>query len=199
MSVTVNEIAEKCGAEAGNLISAVRLGGDPGEVLSSLPALCDESNLRYADELRTICRVLSEMGFADEIEIDFSIVNDMDYYNGVVFRGYVDGVPEGVLSGGCYDRMMKKTGRDCGAVGFAVYLDRLERIATAVSRCDEDVLLLYSADTAPETVLTAVTDLIKDGKTVRASFDGLDPSRFQTVFTLSGDGTLVKREEGQPC
>ena len=51
----------------------------------------------------------------------------MNYYNGIVFKGYVNGIPSGVLSGGQYDSLLAKLGRKSRAVGFAVYMDLLER------------------------------------------------------------------------
>jgi ATP phosphoribosyltransferase regulatory subunit len=52
----------------------------------------------------------------------------MRYYNGVAFQGYVRGVPSGVLSGGQYDRLLKRMGKGGRAIGFACYLDKLERL-----------------------------------------------------------------------
>ena len=72
-----------------------------------------------------------------------SIINDMNYYNGIVFRGFAEGVPDSVLSGGQYDRLMRQMGRRGGAVGFAVYLDRLGRMPEAAREYDVDTLLLY--------------------------------------------------------
>ena len=80
-------------------------------------------------ELNDICRVIDEKGFGDKINVDFSLVNSTGYYSGVVFRGYISGITERVLSGGRYDILMKKMHRNKGAIGFAVYLDTLERPA----------------------------------------------------------------------
>ena len=55
--------------------------------------------------------------FRDKIRIDFSVADNLIYYNGIVFKGYIDGIPEAVISGGQYD-IMNTTG-----AGFAVYLD----------------------------------------------------------------------------
>ncbi|MBE7014067.1 MAG: hypothetical protein E7419_02530, partial [Ruminococcaceae bacterium] len=41
---------------------------------------------------------------------------------------FINGVPEGVLSGGQYDKLMNKMGKKSNAIGFAVYLDVLDRI-----------------------------------------------------------------------
>lgn len=60
------------------------------------------------------------------VRIDFSILGDMRYYNGIVFRGMLEGIPRIVLSGGQYDRLMRRFHRNAGAIGFAVYLDNLQ-------------------------------------------------------------------------
>ena len=64
----------------------------------------------------------------DKIRIDFSVINNMSYYNGIAFNGFIYGVSEGVLSGGQYDKLMNKMGKKSRAIGFAVYLDVLDRM-----------------------------------------------------------------------
>jgi len=59
--------------------------------------------------------------------IDFSVVNDISYYSGVIFQGYIKGIPARVLSGGRYDELLRKFGKKSGAIGFAVYLDKLDK------------------------------------------------------------------------
>ena len=81
-----------------------------------------------------LCGVLDTMqkqGCAERLYLDFSIVNDMNYYNGIIFRGFINGIPDGILSGGRYDRLLARMGKKSGAIGFAVYLDLLERLETA--------------------------------------------------------------------
>ena len=85
----------------------------------------------------------------------------------MVFQGYVDGVPARVLSGGRYDKLMERLGKHSGAIGFAVYLDQLERLGNAPLR-DVDALLLYDEDEDPKQVMQAVKLLGANGKTVRA-------------------------------
>ena len=65
--------------------------------------------------------------FGGKVVIDFSVVSDNDYYSGVVFKGFVSGIADRVLSGGQYDKLMEKMGKKAAAIGFAVYLDTLER------------------------------------------------------------------------
>ena len=87
---------------------------------------------RFAiEELRAIVAGLRALGISDKLIIDFSVVNDMNYYNGIAFKGFVNGVPAGVLSGGEYDSLLKKMKKNEKGIGFAVYMDELSRLADA--------------------------------------------------------------------
>ena len=115
-------------AYADDLKALMDLYGNPDEVIDRLRALCVRKGLsEEVEKLVDVITVFRDSSFADRIIIDFSAVSDMNYYNGIIFRGFISGVPDGVLSGGQYDRLMKKMGRDSRAIGFAVYLDKLPR------------------------------------------------------------------------
>ena len=58
-------------------------------------------------ELRTLCAALAEQGQTENLKLDLSLVNDMDYYNGLVLQGYLAGLPRAVLKGGRYDPKTK--------------------------------------------------------------------------------------------
>ena len=88
-----------------------------------LPAACEES-LRALEEIGQAAEALG----LDHLSLDFSVVNDMSYYNGLIFQGFVDGVPASVLSGGRYDPLMARMGKRGSAIGFAVYLDQMTRL-----------------------------------------------------------------------
>ena len=104
--------------------------GRADKVLPELEKLCAGDKLRSRlERMKMIICGLKDPGVRSRTEIDFSLIGDVSYYNGIVFRGFIDGIPDRVLSGGQYDRLMEKMGRRSNAVGFAVYLDELERIA----------------------------------------------------------------------
>jgi ATP phosphoribosyltransferase regulatory subunit len=62
------------------------------------------------DYLEKVYDILDENGFSENISIDLATVNDMDYYTGIVFRGYLDYTGETVLGGGRYDNLMSNFG-----------------------------------------------------------------------------------------
>ncbi len=94
-----------------------------------LPRLAQLSrNAAMTEAVQELSRVLDG---ADSVRIDFSIVTDLSYYHGIVFKGYLAGIHTAVLSGGRYDHLLRKFGKQAGAIGFAVYLDRLDEIRPA--------------------------------------------------------------------
>ena len=142
------------------------LYGPPEEVLPRLADLGGGAEAAL-EELRSLCGLLAEQALAENLRLDFSIANGMGYYNGIVFRGYLPGLASGVLAGGRYDNLLRKMGRQGGAVGFAVYLDQLERLEETESGYDGDVLLLYRPEDDPAAVAAKARALGRDGRVVR--------------------------------
>ena len=83
---------------------------------------------------------LSDSDESDFITIDFSIIGDVNYYNGIIFRGFIKGSPETVLSGGQYDRLLGKFGKGGKAIGFAVYVDEAEKISVNRAKSESEYL-----------------------------------------------------------
>ena len=116
------------------------------------------------DELEETVRAV---GRADSLRLDFTLQGDMEYYDGLMMAGYLDGVPKAVLSGGRYDGLMKKLGRDVSAVGFALYLDDLKRLPGEQPTLDVDALVLADRNADPAGLLCAVRTLTDEGLRVR--------------------------------
>lgn len=105
------------------------LYGPTARVLPRLRELCEGRGLEATlAELEGALSALGGSGLEDRVQLDFSAVGNLNYYNGILFRGFVEGLPDSVLSGGQYDKLMQKLGRRSRAVGFAVYLEELERL-----------------------------------------------------------------------
>ncbi len=154
-------------AKAANLAAFIGVYGDMTSVITRLEPLCTGAAARAAlDELRELTALLATTPAASHIRFDFSIVNDMNYYNGIVFKGFLAGICEGVLAGGQYDNLMHKMGRQAGAIGFALYLDLLEDLATPAREYDVDVLVVYDEATSPAALANTVRDLVADGRSV---------------------------------
>ncbi len=169
------------------LKSLVTVYGAPEKVIAELKSIAGED--KFADaikQLEDITEMLTLNGCADKIRIDFSVINDMGYYNGVVFKGFINGVPEGVLSGGQYDNLMKKMSRKGGAIGFAVYLDLLERIYEDSNSFDVDTVLLYDEGAELCNVNNAVKKLSEQCDSVIAQKAKPEKLRYKRLVRLRG-------------
>ena len=117
-------------------------------------------------QLKGVLEIIAACGDTDRLYLDFSIMNDMSYYNGIIFRGFVNGIADGVLSGGRYDSLLSKMGKRQGALGFAVYLDLLERLGDPGAHYDADIALLYSEEDSACDVMKLANELRASGASV---------------------------------
>ena len=142
-------------------------------------------------ELCGICDVLSLYGVSARTYFDFSVMNDCNYYDGIIFKGFINGVPDSILSGGRYDRLLAKMGKNCGAIGFAVYLDRLERFGTDTRKYDTDVLFLYDEDSDAVEIARSVKTLTETGKTVMTARTVQTGVRYRQLVKLVNGGIEI--------
>lgn len=145
-----------------------------------LPAACAQA----LGDLRAVMESMQAYG-VQNINLDFSVVNDMNYYNGLIFSGFIDGIPTSVLSGGRYDYLMQKMDRGSQAIGFAVYLDQLERQMDARPAYDVDVLITYDAETDVRRVIEAAQAATARGESVRVQRAGETTVRWRRKMELS--------------
>ena len=122
------------------LCKLIALSGAPEQVLPELKAqLAGVWDTAPLERLQAIAASVEDPAIRARLRVDFSVVSDINYYNGIVFKGFVEGIPSAVLSGGQYDKLMKKMKRAGGAIGFAVYLDMLD-MAPDAADTEEDML-----------------------------------------------------------
>ncbi|MBO4235071.1 MAG: ATP phosphoribosyltransferase [Firmicutes bacterium] len=108
------------------------------DVLDRLKTVLNNNpSVSGSSDLVDILDSLSDSDVADSIRIDFAVTDDINYYNGIVFKGYVNGIPEAVLSGGRYDRLMKRMNRKACAIGFAAYTGLIEQSGTDSEPADD--------------------------------------------------------------
>ena len=132
-------------------------------IMSLMDGLVDQEAM---DQFVRVLRALQDSEIGSMLRIDFSAVNDIHYYNGFVFKGYVQGLPGSVLSGGQYDRLMRKMKRTNRAMGFAVYTDMLDRLEQPTEQYDVDTVLLYDDSTPLKNIREHAESLMKNGCSV---------------------------------
>ena len=120
------------------LTALIRACGPAQEILpgliKELKDLCDVSPL---EALAQMIAEIQEEEIRDMLQVDFSVFSDIHYYNGIAFKGFIEGVPTAVLSGGQYDKLMKKMRSTSSAIGFAVYMDMLDIVDESSTPSDK--------------------------------------------------------------
>ena len=73
--------------------------------------------------LEEIYGVLSKAGLSDHVQFDLGLIQNIEYYTGMIFRGFVQGAGSNVISGGRYDRLIGQFGKEIPATGFGLDVD----------------------------------------------------------------------------
>ncbi|MBK5241194.1 ATP phosphoribosyltransferase regulatory subunit [Clostridium sp.] len=116
-----------------------RLGTDNLEALKKLPELFGgieilakarglTKNKRAVAAIDTIEKIyerIESVGLGEYISIDLGMVQQINYYTGIIFRGYSSKVGTTIISGGRYDNLTSKFGVSMPAVGFAIDVDNI--------------------------------------------------------------------------
>ena len=164
--------------------------GKVEDVIAALRPLAENDTMTSAlDELEAIYNFMTAVGEGDKLRLDFSLINDISYYDGIIFRGYIDGVARGVLSGGRYDKLLDKMGKHTDAIGFAIYMNTLDLYFEDKNEYDVDILITYD-DSADLTALTRTVKMFTGGgRSVRVQKNGGSSLRCREHFHY-GEGGL---------
>jgi len=174
------------------LRQAVSLSGKPEDVVPKMQSLLEGVvDCAPLEQLSRITQALKDTPVSDMLRFDFSAVDDIRYYNAIVFKGYVRSLPASVLSGGQYDNLMRKMGRKSGAIGFAVYLDMLERLETRKREYDVDTLLIYDGSTPLTAIRQQVNELTESGRSVMVQKEIPENTKCRQILKLSGSEVTV--------
>lgn len=196
-TAAIREFCEEkaVGSAIGSIMAELCALSENGrEALKKLEKLCINREMNDAlKELELLLNSLEECGKADNVRVDFSIISDMNYYNGLVFRGYADKLAGSVLKGGRYDNLLKAMGKSGGAIGFAVYSDMLERIDENEKEFDCDALLIYGEDVQACDVLRAAKSLKEQGLCVNIQKGEKSAVRAKKVYRALKGGTFDER------
>ena len=171
---------------ASELLGALcTLYGTPSAVIEKLEKIAKFPEISiFITELKEIDKLLKGEKNYQKIRFDFSIVNDMNYYNGIVINGYINGICECVLFGGGYDKLLSKMGKKCSGIGFAIYTDLLSSLNEESHAYDVDSLIIYN----DKTDVAALNDLVKEqiakGKSVTTQRQIPSKLRYREILEI---------------
>lgn len=173
--VAVNELAESI--ENNNIkyiLQELPLLIGNGSVIEKVKSrVTNKSSLMAVNYLEELYNILSSTGFEKYISFDLGVIGSMDYYTGLIFRGYAKGTGSSILDGGRYDNMVEKFGIEMPAVGFALKVNDIIKILESNEKSCADYLLAYDGKSRTAAFKKA-DELRKKGFCVVNSFIGAD-------------------------
>lgn len=140
----------------------------------------NEKSAEAVAHLKAIYDIMTDYGLEKYIRFDLSLLGDLDYYTGLIFRGYTTGTGFSVIDGGRYDSLSKKYGASYPSVGFAIKINDLISALKSQGINFEheyaDTLLAYSPS-GRKNALAAADELRRNGLNIENSLLGDDLKR----------------------
>ncbi len=175
--VAVNELAENI--ENDNIKYILKelplLIGDLSVIDKVKNKVTNQKSLESLNYLTELYSILKEMGFEKYVSFDLGVIGSMDYYTGLIFRGYAKGSGASILDGGRYDNMVEKFGLAMPAVGFALKVNEL--IKTVSTDIFDNISYLVTFNNDNRTKAFKLADkLRKNNILAECSYFGKDRS-----------------------
>lgn len=96
------------------------------EVIDNVMKMCSsDKEIKSLEYLKKVFEVLYLRGYEKYISIDLGMLNKPKYYSGIIIRGFTYGIGYPILSGGRYDNLLSRYGKENSAVGFSINVNEL--------------------------------------------------------------------------
>lgn len=134
------------------------LFGNFEETIGRARKLCINEKMSNAlDNMVNTYEIMKSYGYETYIFADLGFTNQFNYYSGIIFKGYINGIGEPILSGGRYDHLSSTFGVSRPASGFGINISLL---MDALNRSFDvnnyfDLLLLYENQSRENAIKTA--------------------------------------------
>jgi len=106
-----------------------------------------QKTLEALDYLENLLKILEDYGLNEYVSVDLGMVQSLNYYTGIIFRGFTHGVGFPILSGGRYDNLIEKFGLKLPATGFSLgvnlVMNALEKQKKHMEKPHIDSLIYY--------------------------------------------------------
>ncbi len=168
------------------------LFGDKDEMLKAKKLFADikEAN-QILSTLEHLYNRLCDEGYGEYISFDFGLVQQFDYYTGIIFSAYSAGFGEALLSGGRYDRLYGRFGEERSAIGFVVNVDSIIDIKQNEKNIDRPLRLALTKGrlqkNACKLMEAAGLDMGEVGSDTRKLIIPIQNGRYELVLAKAAD------------
>ena len=120
-SVTIEKL-DLSREDKDTLLMITECGGTYDTIDTMLPRVTDEGAKAALGNIREILDIMERYGYLKYVSVDLGLIESIDYYTGMVFKGYTYEVGFPVFGGGRYDDVSKTFGKAMAAVGYSISL-----------------------------------------------------------------------------
>ncbi|NMD68899.1 ATP phosphoribosyltransferase regulatory subunit [Bacillus sp. DNRA2] len=172
------------------LYDLLQLRGGTEVIEKAYGLIENEAGHEAIEQLRQLWEIISDYGVAEHVKFDFTLINHMSYYTGILFELYAGKVGFPLGSGGRYNQLLEKFGKDTGATGFAVRVDRLLEALGQLEEPDPIICIVFSDERRKEAFQLAKQKrdlgkkiVLQDISGVK-NIDSLTNKFLETIFLL---------------
>lgn len=155
----------------------------------------NKRSLKALGDLRQVIEILDDYGFGKYVSVDLGMVQSLDYYTGIIFRGFTYGVGFPILSGGRYDNLVGEFGRDCPATGFSLGINMvmtaLQRQKVDTEKPAVDSLICYEKK-GRRTAFKVCDQLRSQGLAVEMDIAGGELDLIKQYAQSKGIGGIIR-------
>lgn len=106
-----------------------------------------ERTQKAINNLRKVLEILDDYGYGKYVSVDLGMIQSLNYYTGIIFRGFTYGVGFPILTGGSYNNLVGQFGKNCPATGYSLGINMimgaLERQKIETDKPHVDSLICY--------------------------------------------------------
>jgi len=183
------------------------LYGEPNTVIKQASEVTSNNKMEeILHKLNDVLSLLNDYGIEDHVVFNLGLINNMNYYSGIIFQGFIDTVGKPVLMGGRYDHLGEQFDSSMPAIGFAFEVDL---VVHALQQQDlintqdpsADILVCYDKEKQRDALKLAYQLRNKDYQVLTYR---LDTDRLKTITAKSEivfnneKNELIKGNSKQP-
>jgi len=165
------------------------------DVIDKLAGKSSGKALNALKYLKKVLEILEDWGFSKYVSIDLGMVQSLNYYTGIVFRGFTYGVGYPVLSGGRYDNLIQRFGKDCPATGFSLGINMimtaLERQNKLTVRPQGGYYIIYHNDSRKK-AFSVLNELRQKGEMAELDISSMDTERARIYARNKGIRNIIR-------
>lgn len=181
------------------LLEIPMLFGAYDQVMPKARSLCINEDMTSAlKNLEDVYQILQAYGMESYIYLDFGFTNQLNYYSGLIFKGYAQDWGDSLLAGGRYDQLSSTFGVDRPACGFGINISLLtEILGQKEDHLDYFDFLINAEDRALNQAISVATLLRQMGRSVNLMLDSqaYDKDNYRAILTVKEDGIYLQENE----